>query len=75
MTETEIEKRGGGVVLADSPALHSSLTVSPMFILFVGAGEAHCSTCTLTHTHSSKTIHRCTHAYAHPQGHTQPRHS
>lgn len=45
MTETEIEKRGGSsggdVLLADSPALHSSLTVSPMFILFVGGGEAH----------------------------------
>ncbi len=52
MTETEMEKRGGGVLLADSPALHSSLTVSPMFILFVGAGEARCSALTHTHTHT-----------------------
>lgn len=31
-----------GGVLADSPALHGSLTVSPVFILFVGGGEACC---------------------------------
>lgn len=49
MTETERQKRGKrGVcvcwgVLADSPALHGSLTVSPVFILFVGGGEACCS--------------------------------
>lgn len=71
MTETEIEKRGGGVVLSDSPALHSSLTVSPVFILFVGGGEARCSA--FTHTRHAHTqwqdniqtqthIHRYTHS-------------
>lgn len=44
-------------VLADSPALHGSLTVSPVFILFVGGGEACCSAFTLnkrTHTHTDR---------------------
>lgn len=70
MTETKIEKGvrkvcvcecAGGGVLADSPALHGSLTVSPMFILFVGGGVACCSV--VTHTVAKQHAG----AYAHPQ--------
>lgn len=35
-------------MLADSLALHGTLTVSPMFILFAGGGAARCSALTQT---------------------------
>ena len=48
-------------VLADSPALHSSLTVSPVFILFVGGGEApvQLSHTYTGHTHTVARLYRC----------------
>lgn len=66
MTETKIEKGvrkvcvcecAGGGVLADSPALHGSLTVSPMFILFVGGGVACCSVVTHTQLQNNMQVH------------------
>lgn len=78
MTETEIENGYAYVcegVLADSPAFHGSLTVSPVFIFFVGGIEACCLTFTQnkpsdtaessTHTHAYTYTHTHTHKHTH----------
>ena len=60
--EVSVKREGGCWQIL--PALHGSLTVSPMFALFVGEGEANTHICAHTVTR------QYTDAYVHPQVHT-----